>query len=76
MSKDAQGRSIRRVSTGQAQGRLSVIARDEHIAPIESPLMPGAKFYSVWGHQHADITERRGGARVPHLVSARWWIPL
>jgi hypothetical protein len=49
MSKDAQGRSIRRVSTGQAQGGLSVIASDEQIAPIESPLMPGAKFYSVWG---------------------------
>jgi len=49
MSKDAQGPSIRRVSTGQAQGGLSVIASDEQIAPIETPLMPGAKFYSVWG---------------------------
>jgi hypothetical protein len=61
MSKDAQGRSIRRVSTGQAQGGLSVIASDEQIAPIESPLMPGAKFYSVWGRtacRHCRMTGR------------------
>jgi quercetin dioxygenase-like cupin family protein len=49
MSNDAQGLSIRRVSTGRAQGGLSVIASDAQIGPIESPLMPGAKFYSVWG---------------------------
>lgn len=48
MSRDAQG-VIRRVATGQAPDGLSVIVTDDAVAPIESPLMPGAKFYSVWG---------------------------
>ena len=49
MSKDRQGPSIRRVATGQADNGLSVIISDETVGPIESPLMPGARFYSVWG---------------------------
>ena len=49
MSKDRQGPSIRRVATGQADNGLSVIISDETVEPIESPLIPGARFYSVWG---------------------------
>lgn len=46
---DSDGPSIRRVATGQAESGLSVVASDTEVAPIESPLMPGAKFYSFWG---------------------------
>jgi hypothetical protein len=46
---DAKAPPIRRVATGQAANGLSVIVSDEEVEPVESPLMPGAKFYSLWG---------------------------
>ena len=49
MSKDTPGSPIRRVATGQGANGLSVVVSDEQVAPIEAPLMPGAKFYSFWG---------------------------
>src|SRR5665648_383592 len=45
---DDEGK-IRRIATGQAKDGASVIASDSEVAPIETPLMPGAKFYSLWG---------------------------
>ena len=40
---------IRRVVTGQNADGGSVLASDTALAPVETALLPGAKFYSLWG---------------------------
>jgi len=49
MSMTGEGSPVRRVATGQSADGKSVIVSDVEVAPVESPLMPGAFFYSVWG---------------------------
>jgi mannose-6-phosphate isomerase-like protein (cupin superfamily) len=44
-----KGLPVRRVATGQSADGKSVVVSDVAVAPVESPLMPGAFFYSVWG---------------------------
>lgn len=70
MTRDTKGSPIRRVATGQAADGKSVIVSDEEVAPVESPLMPGAFFYSVWGADGA-ITLPNDGAEPPF----RTWFP-
>ena len=40
---------IRRVVTGQAKDGASVLANETSVAPVETALLPGVKFYSLWG---------------------------
>lgn len=40
---------MRRVSVGEGAGGEPIVAADAELAPIETPLMPCAKFYSLWG---------------------------
>jgi hypothetical protein len=44
-----EGPRIRRVVTGQTADGASVLASDTALAPVETALLPGAKFYSLWG---------------------------
>lgn len=44
-----KGSPVRRVATGQGPDGKAVIVSDGTVAPVESPLMPGAFFYSFWG---------------------------
>jgi mannose-6-phosphate isomerase-like protein (cupin superfamily) len=61
---------IRRVATGQAANGLSVIVSDEEVGPVESPLMPGANFYSFWGADDP-LSLPNDGAEPPF----RTWFP-
>lgn len=70
MSNDTQGHTIRRVATGQAPNGLSVITSDEIVEPIVSPLMPGARFYSVWGADSMPTLPNDGAE-----PSFRTWFP-
>jgi hypothetical protein len=69
-SNSDEGPRIRRVITGQAANGRAVIASDEGIAPVETPLLPSAKFYSFWG---ADGTPHlpNDGVKPPF----RTWFP-
>ncbi len=46
---DSETRAIRRIVTGNAKDGRPEIASDSDVAAIDTPLMPGAKFYSLWG---------------------------
>lgn len=46
---DPENRPIRRIVTGNAKDGRPEIASDSDVAAIETPLMPGAKFFSLWG---------------------------
>jgi quercetin dioxygenase-like cupin family protein len=48
MSKDTQS-PIRRIVAGQTKDGASVLASETDVAAIETPLLPGAKFYGLWG---------------------------
>lgn len=41
--------SIRRVTVGESAAGEPVVESDTDVPPIQTPLMPGAKFYSLWG---------------------------
>jgi hypothetical protein len=41
-------RAIRRIVTGDGKDGRPEIASDGGVAAIETPLMPRAKFYSLW----------------------------
>lgn len=49
MTSNDAGPSVRRVVTGQDENGASMLASDTAVAPIETALLPGAKFYSLWG---------------------------
>jgi mannose-6-phosphate isomerase-like protein (cupin superfamily) len=70
MTSNDEGPRIRRVATGQAADGQSVVVSDERVAPVESPLMPGAKFYSFWGADSAPSLPN-DGAEPPFTT----WFP-
>lgn len=41
--------TVRRVAIGETAEGKPCVASDEAVAPIETPLMPGAQFFSLWG---------------------------
>lgn len=69
MSND-EGPRIRRVVTGQAEDGASVLASDGSVAPVETALMPGARFYSLWGAD-APVSLPNDGAE----PDFRTWFP-
>lgn len=69
-SHDDETPRIRRIVTGEAADGRSIIASDEGIAPVETPLLPGAKFYSFWGADNAPHLPN-DGAEPPF----RAWFP-
>jgi len=69
-SNTGKGSPVRRVATGQAADGKSVIVSDVKVAPVESPLMPGAFFYSFWGAD-APVSLPNDGAEPPF----RTWFP-
>jgi len=68
--RNDDGPQIRRVATGQAADGKSVIVSDTEVAPVASPLMPGALFYSLWGADQP-LTLPNDGAEPPF----RTWFP-
>ena len=49
MSTETQRPQIRRVVAGETADGKPVIASDASVPPIETPLLPGAQFFSLWG---------------------------
>src|SRR5215471_6866287 len=60
---------IRRIVTGQKNGRAAIVA-DDQVAPVRVALVPGGEFHKVWG---GDETPRLPAAGEP--VAARAWYP-
>lgn len=46
---DPANSSVRRIVTGDGTDGTPVVASDSDVPAIETPLMPGAKFFSLWG---------------------------
>jgi hypothetical protein len=46
---EGKGPAIRRIATGEDSDGTPAVVSDTEIAPVETPLLPGAKFYSLWG---------------------------
>ena len=68
-SSSAQG-TVRRIVTGEGQDGKPVVASDGDVPAIETPLMPGAKFFGLWG---ADTAPKLpdAGDKPPY----RTWFP-
>jgi mannose-6-phosphate isomerase-like protein (cupin superfamily) len=49
MSTKTQGPTIRRVVIGEAPDGAEIVSQDANVAPVETPLLPGARFFSLWG---------------------------
>ncbi|HUU26081.1 MAG TPA: cupin domain-containing protein [Methyloceanibacter sp.] len=49
MSSDTTSPAIRRIVAGQTKDGASVLASETNVEATETPLLPGAKFYSLWG---------------------------
>lgn len=69
-SDTAKGSPVRRAVTGQAADGKPLITSDVEIAPIETPLLPGAQFYSLWGAD-GPVKLPNDGAEPPF----RTWFP-
>ena len=70
MRRPGKAPPIRRVVTGQAKSGASVTASDAEVSPVETPLLPGAKFYSLWGADQAPSLPNDG--KEPDF---RTWFP-
>ncbi|MEZ5874177.1 MAG: cupin domain-containing protein [Hyphomicrobiales bacterium] len=53
MHQNGTGLRVRVVATGEAGNGDSEVASDKEVAPVETPLLPGALFYSLWGADQA-----------------------
>ena len=49
MSKNTQTPAIRRIVAGQTKDGASVLASETAVDAVETPLLPGAQFFSLWG---------------------------
>ena len=63
-------RALRRVVTGEGKDGKSMLVSNTLVEPIETPLLPGAQFFSVWGADR-EPTLPNDGAR----PSYRTWFP-
>lgn len=61
---------LRRVAIGETADGRPCVARDDAVAPIETPLMPGAKFFSLWGADAIPPVPNDGA-----LPDFRTWFP-
>ncbi|HUW73281.1 MAG TPA: hypothetical protein VMW05_04500 [Methyloceanibacter sp.] len=48
MNNDATS-AIRRIVTGQNDDGRSIVASEAAVDAVETPLLPGAQFFSLWG---------------------------
>ncbi|HYH70146.1 MAG TPA: cupin domain-containing protein [Methyloceanibacter sp.] len=63
-------RALRRVVTGEGKDGKSMLVSNTLVEPIETPLLPGAQFFSIWGADR-EPTLPNDGAR----PSYRTWFP-
>ncbi|ODR99164.1 hypothetical protein AUC68_03830 [Methyloceanibacter methanicus] len=61
---------LRRVAIGETAEGRPCVARDDAVAPIETPLMPEAKFFSLWGADAMPSVPNDGAAPDFHA-----WFP-
>jgi hypothetical protein len=68
---DNQAQSaVRRIVTGEAGDGSSIVARDDMVEAIEAPLLPGARFFTLWGADAMPALPNAGAE-----PSYREWFP-
>lgn len=70
MNNDATS-AIRRIVTGQNDDGTSIVASEAAVNAVETPLLPGAQFFSLWGADESPRLPNDGTE-----LAFRTWFPL